>query len=100
MSEVIELARFNVDPESEAEFLATRPAMVAAVQEQVPGLRQISLVRLDDGSWVDVVVWSSRDAANRGARIASALPEARRWLGHVAEDVSMDLGQVIDRADS
>lgn len=99
MGEAIELARFKVDAASEVEFLATRPAMVEAVMEHVPGLREISLVRLDDGTWVDVVVWSSRDAADRGARIAAALPEARRWLGHVSEDVSMDLGEVIDRAD-
>jgi hypothetical protein len=98
MGEVVELARFKVDAESEAEFLAARPAMVEAVLTRVPGLREISLVRLDDGTWVDLVVWSSRGAADRGARIAGALPEARRWLGQVAEDLSMDLGDVIDRA--
>ena len=98
MSEVVELARFKVDLESESEFLATRPAMVEAVLEKVPGLREISLVRLDDGTWIDVVTWRSRAAADQGAKLAAALPEARRWLEQVSEDVSMNLGQVIDRS--
>lgn len=98
MTEVIEFARFRVDAQSEAEFLATRPAMVQAVLQRVPGLRKISLVRLDDGTWIDVVTWSSRSAAEQGAEIAAALPAARRWLQHVSEDVSMDLGEVIDGA--
>jgi hypothetical protein len=67
--------------------------MVAAVLERVPGLRDISLIRLDDGTWVDLVTWSSRDAADQGAKIAATLPEARRWLEHVSQDVSMDLGE-------
>jgi heme-degrading monooxygenase HmoA len=98
MSDVVEFARFKVATESESDFLAARPAMVAAVLERVPGLRDISLIRLDDGTWVDLVIWSSRDAADQGAKIAASLPEARRWLGHVSQDVSMDLGEVIDRA--
>lgn len=97
MSEVIELARFRVDAESEAAFLAARPAMVEAVLERVPGLREISLVRLDDGTWVDIVTWSDRTAAEKGAKIAAGLPEARLWLEQVSDDVSMDLGVVTDR---
>jgi len=98
MPDVIELARFRVDAEAEADFLATRPAMVKAVRERVPGLKEISLVRLDDDTWVDVVTWASRADAQRGAELAAALPEAQAWLRYVAVDVSMDLGEIIDRA--
>jgi hypothetical protein len=58
-----------------------------------PGLRDTPFIRLDDGTWVDLVTWSSRDAADQGAKIAATLPEARRWLEHVSQDVSMDLGE-------
>ena len=95
---VIELARFTVAPGSEQEFLAARPAMVQAVTQQVRGLESISLVKLGDGSWVDVVTWSSREAAERGATVAAALHEAKVWLDHIDEDLSMDLGEVVDSA--
>jgi len=93
---VMELARFKVDPASEQDFLAARPAMVKAVTEHVPGLESIALVRLADGTWLDVVTWSSREAAERGAALATALHDARIWLDHIDEDLSMDLGEVFD----
>jgi len=37
---VMELARFKVDPASEQDFLAARPAMVKAVTKHVPGLEK------------------------------------------------------------
>ena len=95
---VLELARFTVDREAETDFLATRPAMVEAVRGALPGLTEISLVRLDDDTWIDVVGWASRADAARGPELAAALPEVQEWLRHIAADVSMDLGEVIDRA--
>lgn len=95
---VMELARFTVDPTSEQAFLAARPAMVRAVTQQVPGLESISLVKLGDGSWIDVVTWSSREAAERGARLAATLHDAKTWLDHIDEDLSMDLGDIVDSA--
>jgi hypothetical protein len=95
---IMELARFTVDPQSEQAFLAARPAMVEAVTRHVPGLESISLVRLADGSWLDVVTWTSREAAERGATLAAALHDAKVWLDHIDEDLSMDLGEIVDSA--
>jgi heme-degrading monooxygenase HmoA len=97
---VLELARFKVDRDAEADFLATRPAMVKAVRERLPGLTEISLVRLDDDTWVDVVSWASRADAERGPQLAAALPEVQEWMRHISADVSMDVGEIIDRAGS
>jgi quinol monooxygenase YgiN len=96
---VLELARFKVDPESQKAFLAAQPAMVEAVME-LDGLDSISLVKLDDGTWLDVVIWSSRDAAESAPQLAASLPPAREWLSHITEDVSMEHGTIHDHAGS
>lgn len=95
MSEVIDLARFKIAPETEAEFLARRPAMVAAVRE-LAALRGISLVRLGDDTWLDVIVWESREAADEAIKVAHNLPAVREWLRYVTEDLSADHGVVLD----
>lgn len=97
MSEVIELARFKVERGAEQAFLDARGAMVHAVKERLPGLRAISLARLDDGDWIDVVIWEDRASAAAAPREAEKLLPVREWLRHVAEDVSMEQGDVIDR---
>lgn len=96
---MLELARFRVDPAAEAAFLAARPAMVEAVLEHVPGIKAISLVRLDDGTWIDIVTWADREAAEAGAKVAAGLPGAKRWLDAIDVDLSMEFGEVVDLAE-
>jgi hypothetical protein len=97
MEPVIELARFRVDPSQEAAFLATRPAMLNAVTRRLPELLRIELVRLPNNEWLDVVLWRDQASAASAPAIAEQLPEVREWLSHITEDVSMELGTVIDR---
>ena len=93
---VIELARFKVRPDQEADFLAKRPAMVAAARRNLPGLRRIELVRLESGEWMDIIVWTDRASADRAPDVAGKVPEFSAWLAHVAEDTGMDYGSIHD----
>jgi heme-degrading monooxygenase HmoA len=97
MPEVIELARFKIDPKDEEAFLAAREGMVEAVTQRLPGLRAISLARLDDGTWIDVVFWDDRGSAAEAPQEAGQLRPVQEWMSHIAEDVSMEQGDVIDR---
>lgn len=96
MSEVIELARFTVRAGDEEAFLAKRGPMVDAAKASFPGLKRIELVKLEDGTWVDVVVWESEQDAAYAVETASSIPAVAEWLAHVDRDVSMDRGAIHD----
>jgi len=97
MPEIIELARFTVRSGEEEAFLAKRPAMLAAARARLPGLVRIELVKLDDGEWLDIVVWKDRESAERAPQLAEGIPAFADWLSHVDQDTAMDLGVIYDR---
>ncbi|MDQ3640619.1 MAG: hypothetical protein M3450_03840 [Actinomycetota bacterium] len=73
-------------------MLRLRPRMIAAVRERFPELIDARLVRLDDGSWLDLVEWSSREAAERAAASMSEIPEAAAMAELIQEIVSFEHG--------
>jgi hypothetical protein len=68
-------------------MLALRPKFVAAMRRAVPGLVDARLVRLDDGTWLDIVRWEWRAAADDEAATHQHLPEATSvaWPARVCE---------------
>jgi hypothetical protein len=80
-----ELASFRVAPENEAALIEERPAMVRALQRAFPGALAAWLTRQDDGSWMDIILWHSRDEAEDAARRIDEVPEATAWFRHIAE---------------
>jgi hypothetical protein len=81
----LELAAFTVREGAEAELLAERPEMVAALRQAFPGALAAWLAKQDDGSWLDVILWRSRQEAEEAARRIDEVPEAKRWFRHIAE---------------
>jgi hypothetical protein len=59
--------------------------MIAALRRALPGLVSSWLTRRDDGSWLDVILWRSREHAEYSARHVTEIPEAVAWFGHIAE---------------
>jgi hypothetical protein len=84
MALTFELAHFVVHEGDEEALLAERPAMVRALQEAFPAALAAWLTRQDDGSWLDVVLWQSRKAAEEAARCIDDVPDARSWFRHIA----------------
>jgi hypothetical protein len=80
-----ELARFTVHDGEEAALLAERPAMVQALRRAFPAARAAWLTKQDDGSWLDIVLWSSRVAAEEAAEQVGELPGVQAWFRHIAE---------------
>ncbi|WP_236809255.1 antibiotic biosynthesis monooxygenase [Amycolatopsis albispora] len=64
----MELAQFKIHEGAEAQLVAERPAMVAALRRRFPGCVAAYLTKEDDGSWLDVVLWRSRAEAEEAAR--------------------------------
>jgi hypothetical protein len=84
MALTFELAHFVVREGDEEALLEERPAMVRALREAFPDALAAWLTRQDDESWLDVILWQSREAAEEAARRINEVPEARSWFRHIA----------------
>ena len=98
MGAVYEVVRSRVRAGAESEMLDLRPRMIAAVRARFPELIDARLIQMDDGSWMDVVRWRSREAAERAAAAMTEIPEATAMMGLLEEVVSFEHG--IDREPS
>ena len=85
MALTLELAHFDVHGGAEDALLAERPAMIRSLQKAFPDALAAWLTRQDDGSWLDLVLWQSRDAAEEAARRIHEVAEARSWFRHIAQ---------------
>jgi hypothetical protein len=85
MALTFELASFRVAPDDEAALLGERPEMVAALRRAFPGALSAWLTRQDDGSWLDIILWRSREEAEEAARRINEVAEARHWFRHITE---------------
>ncbi len=92
MGEVYEIVRSRVSAERQEEMLALRPRMISAVRKRFPDLIDARLVRMDDGTWLDVVRWRSREAAERAAAAFGEIPEAREMSALVEEVLAFEHG--------
>ena len=90
----VEMARFAVKPGAEDELLAERPAMVAAARKHFPAHRDAFLCRLDDGTWIDIVLWSDRKQAEDAVEGFYAFPEITSWFRHIEKMISFEYADV------
>lgn len=90
MEQALEVVYFRVKPEDVPALLATRDAALAAVRAGHPAMRSAHLAQLEDGRWIDVVLWDSRDQALAAARQVMEIPEFARWAAHISEVISME----------
>ena len=85
MALTLELATFIVQEGEKASVLAERPQMIAALGRAFPGLVGAWLAKRDDGSWVDVILWHSREDAEHAANHVNDVPAAKAWFRHIEE---------------
>lgn len=81
----IELARFKIHDDAEQRLLAERPAMIEALQRRFPACLAAYLTREDDGGWLDILVWRSREEAEQAALAVNTVPECEAWFRHISE---------------
>ena len=94
MPEFYEIVHAKVRDGVEEEMLSRRPALEAGVREKLPGLLDIRLVRLDDGTYLDVLRWESRELADAAIEKFADIPEAGEIHGFLAEDLAHHRGEV------
>ena len=72
--ETIEMVRFTIKPGAEEALVDERPAMVEAVRAEFPGMLSAHLAKLDETTWLELIVWTSREAAQRATEKAHDIP--------------------------
>jgi hypothetical protein len=65
VEQYLQIFRARVPEQSMAALLQIRPAAIAEAQRLCPELLGAQLVRLDDGTWLDVLTWSRPDGEQR-----------------------------------
>ena len=98
MSVVYEVVHSRIRVDAEADMLALRPAMINAVRDRCPGMLNAQLVHLDDGTWLDIVTWESREAVERAAAEFPSIPEAAAMAGLLDEIISFWHGEAAEPA--
>jgi Antibiotic biosynthesis monooxygenase len=93
MTEFHEIVRARVQPEREEEMLRRRPELEAAVRDALPGLIDIKLIRLDDGSYIDYLRWEEREAADGAVEKFADIPAAEEIHGFLSEDLGHYRGE-------
>lgn len=74
---VIRVMRYTAAPEQADEVLSRREALIKAVRANHAGLAKAQLVRIDEGSWMDIWHWDSRSAMEAATSVADQMPETR-----------------------
>jgi hypothetical protein len=95
MALTLELATFTVRDGEEASLVAERPEMIAALRETFPGLLAAWLTQRDDGRWIDVILWQSREEAEHAANHVDGVPAAKAWFRHIAESHGLQHVEVV-----
>jgi hypothetical protein len=84
-----EFAHFAIHEDDEPALLAARPDMILALQRAFPAALAAWLVKQDDGTWLDVILWRSREEAENAARRIDTVPEAAAWFRHISQSMGV-----------
>jgi hypothetical protein len=77
-------------------MLTKRPAFVSAMKRAIPGLIDARLVKLEDGTRLDIVRWELRAAAEKAAAAHGLVPEAGEMDALVAEVMGFQQGHAVE----
>jgi hypothetical protein len=95
MTQVFEFAAFTVHEGHQQALVDERPAMITALRKAFPVVLADWLTQRDDGSWLDVILWRSREEAEHAARHVTEVPEAADWFTHSSESRGIEHLSVI-----
>jgi hypothetical protein len=97
MSVVLEFVHMTIKDGKEEEFVRRRPE-VERMLAGTAGFVDAELVRLEDGTWLDLVHWTGLTEAKAAAERLPTLPEVQAWLALIDQVVVMTHGKVQRRA--
>lgn len=94
-SRAIELVRFTLHPDHAEDFVAATESMIDTVRRHFDGLEHFSRARLEDGSYVDFVIWRSMAHARAAAAGVMEIPELAKLFGAIDRVIEMTHGDLV-----
>lgn len=94
VSAYVQVFRATVDPTKAEDLLAIRAEAIAQAQQACPALVRAELVRLDERTWLDILVWNAPDGEAQLMAHAGELPLLGRMHALIGEVLSADRGEL------
>jgi hypothetical protein len=92
---VVRTHRYTVETGRLAQFLEQRSALIQGIRSANPAFTTATLIRHDDGSYLDIWRWESAETMRRAAEAAKNFPLAGATLSLATDHVVLD-GEVLD----
>ena len=100
MPSCVEFVRFRVKEGQRSAFLSRREGAIRAVQAAHPDLVGAPvLAEHDDGSWTDVWIYRTAEAAERAGADGDRIPDFIA-MAELLDDVRIELGGMPDSQDN
>lgn len=94
MSRVIEVVEFSAVPGVTTEALVSAAQEAGVFLARQPGFIRRQLAQRTDGGWIDIVEWSSLEAAQAAAAAFPTAQEVLSFMTKVAAGVRMSHGVI------
>ena len=91
----VDFVRFRVSPGRAESLLSARSGAIEAFRRR-RGLRAAYLVKLEQGEWLDVIVWDGDEAATETFTTGADLPEVVEYMDHMTDILGEERGILID----
>jgi hypothetical protein len=98
MTEYLQVWRARVAESDVARLLELRPRAITEARSLCPELLGADLVRLEDGTWLDVLRWSVPDGEERLMRHADRFDAVAKMHALLADAEQVGRGAVVARA--
>jgi hypothetical protein len=95
MTEYLQVWRANVAEASVERLLELRPAAIAEAQRLCPELLGADLVRLEDGTWLDVLRWSCPDGEERLMAHAEQFDAVEKMHALLEDATQVGRGEIV-----
>ena len=98
MTEYLHVWRARVPEDHVERLLEVRPAAIAEARRLCPELLGADLVRLGDGTWLDVLRWSCPDGEERLMRHADRFDALHKMHDLLEEAEQVGRGEIVAAA--
>ena len=98
MDEYVQVWRAKVADGRVEQLLAVRPAAIAEAKRLCPELVRADLVRVGDGTWLDVLTWSVSDGEERLMARAAEFKELHAMHDLLEDAEPVGRGEVVLRS--
>ncbi len=95
MTSYLQIWHARVPVEDVEQLLALWPAGMAEAQRLCPELLAADLVRLDDGTWLDVLTWSCPDGEERLMQHADQFDAVHKMHAFMVDASQVGRGEIV-----